>query len=267
MSLQPVLIAGQWRAARSSRNLPRGKSGHRRNLARGISRQRLGRLRRRARRRRRSGATSCGPDPPEPDREVPHALRRADRGARGGTRGDGPRGNRAAQIAAAGRRRIAAHHRPVAPGRRRRARRLVGPADDRHEAEHPLHAWRRWGRSGCLGRTIFPSPSTASPAAISRPRIAAGNPVIAKANTSHPGTIAAAGGGGLRRRRRNRPAARHRANDLSHEPRRRRAARRRSAHRRDRLHRQPRRGAETQGGGGRRGQADLSRTFERQSGA
>ena len=43
-------------------------------------------------------------------------------------------------------------------------------------------------RSGFSGRIIFRSPSTASRAGILPPPLPPGNPVIAKANTSHPGT-------------------------------------------------------------------------------
>ena len=100
----------------------------------------------------------------------------------------GPRRDRPAEGAAARGRRAAAHHGTAAAGRGGRPRGLVGAADDRHEAQHPLACSPPSGPSGSSGRTTSRSRSTASRAAISRPRIAAGNPVIAKANSSHPGT-------------------------------------------------------------------------------
>ena len=132
------------------------------------------------------------------------------------------------------------------------------------KAEHPL-ALAPLGPVWVFGPNNFPFAFNSIAGGDFAAAIAAGNPVIAKANTSHPGTTRLLAEAGAASGRENRLAAGHGAIDLSHQPCRRRAAGRRSAHRRDRLHRQPlgRPGAE--GRRRRRRQTDLFGTFEHQS--
>ena len=94
--------------------------------------------------------------------------------------------------------------------------------------------------------------------------LAAGNPVIAKANSSHPGTTRLLAEEALRGGDRCRPAARQRAADLPHQPQRWRAARLRPARRRNGLHRQPFGRTEAEGGRRRCRQADLPRAVGRE---
>ena len=220
------------RAASAERTPPRASA------SRPIPDQHVGRLRRGARRgdrRRRRAPTYAA----RGDRAVPHALRRAHRGARGRARGCGARRDGARAQAATRRRRAAAHHRPAAPGRGRGDRRIVGAADDRHEARHPLDA--RADRAGLgvrpeqlsvrvqqrVGRRLRRGDRRGQSGDRQGEQLASGHDAAARAKRRSP------------RVARHRPAAGDRAAPLSHQPRRRRAARRRSAHRRDRLHRQP----------------------------
>ena len=132
-----------------------------------------------------------------------------------------------AQGAAAGRGRAAANDEPTAPGRGGRARGLVGAADDRHQAEHPLDV--RAHRPGVRLRAeqlslrlqqrrraaISPPPSP--PATRSSPRPTARIPARRGCWPRKPTPRPA-------RRACPRDGAAH----LSHQPRRRRAARLRS---------------------------------------
>ena len=125
--------------------------------------------------------------PPEQDRRVPRRLRRPDRGPQGRARGRGPRRDRPAEGTAARRRRAAAHHGATAPSRGGRARGLVGAADDRHQAQHPL-VLAPIGPVWVFGPNNFPFAFNSVAGGDFAAAIAAGNPVIAKANSSHPGT-------------------------------------------------------------------------------
>ena len=165
-ALHPVLIAGQWRPAHSTGAFrPRIRPG--RAAAGRVSDQRLGRLRRRAARGRRSGraaAHDCRPRGSRPfssafaERiearkdelvEMAHAETACPR------RRAWPTSSCRGPPASCGRRAAAA---PRGRGRCRRST----------PSSTSAPCSRRSGRSWCSARTIFRSPSTASPAAISR---------------------------------------------------------------------------------------------------
>ena len=61
-------------------------------------------------------------------------------------------------------------------------------ADDRHEAQHPLACSRPSGPVWVFGPNNFPFAFNSVAGGDFAAAIAAGNPVIAKANSSHPGT-------------------------------------------------------------------------------
>ncbi len=97
-------------------------------------------------------------------------------------------GDRPADRAATARCRTAADHAPAAAGGSGGARRILATGHDRRGRQHPLVGSPRWDRWSCLARTIFRSRFGSVSGGDFAAAIAAGNPVIAKANSSHPAT-------------------------------------------------------------------------------
>ncbi len=95
--------------------------------------------------------------------------------------------------------------------------------------------------------------------------IAAGNPVIGKANSSHPETTRLFAEQAAEATQGNGATRCNGAADLSHGSRRWRTTGLRPTCRSNRVHRQPLSGSCAQSGGRQSGQTDLSRTFQRQS--
>ncbi len=200
---------------------------------------------------------------PGPDCRVPESLRGSDRRAQGRDRRAGAPRKRSAGLASPGGCRAAAHDRSAPPGGRGRAGRIVGAADDRYEAQHPLGL-----RANRPGRRLRAEQLSARLLRRGRRRLRGGDcrgqPGHREGTPDTSGHGPDARGGGVRLGGGNGSAGGDRAIDLPHRSAVGVEARLGSARRRDRFHRKPRGWSEAQGRGGRRWQAHLPGALEHQ---
>ena len=189
MALEPVLIAGEWRQPANPTGSfkaidPSDGQAAARIVSRVVDRRRDRGV---PRRRRRGGRAAV--DPGRRDRAVPRRLRGAHRGRR--RRAGRPRRprDRPRARAAPAQRRAAAHDQPASPGRGRRARSVL---DARRRSTPRRTCARSTGRWAApvvvFGPNNFPFAFNSVAGGDFVAAIAAGNPVIGKANTGHPGT-------------------------------------------------------------------------------
>ena len=136
-------------------------------------------------------SSRCGAMPDAADRigRVPRRLCLGTRSRRRRARRHRPSGDGLSRDAAAELGRTAQDDEPVAAGRGGCARPLVVPGDDRHRARTSdrMHA-PLGGLVVVFGPNNFPFAFNSVAGGDFVAAVAAGNPVLAKANTSHPGT-------------------------------------------------------------------------------